>query len=84
MRLADAVELEAIEQDVQSGFTSLESFGNGLKIADFPEESRMRIDNGVKQNLPFEDGLVSVFVGGIFYGIGAVKDGEMKVIAREA
>ena len=82
MKLADSVTLEQIEKDVFCGFTSLETFAASIKSADFPEEMRVKIDNGVKVAMTDEDGLLSVCIGGKFYGIGCVKDHALKVIAR--
>lgn len=82
MKIENAVTLEEIEKDVLSGFTGLEEFGKSLKKLDFSEDLRMKIENGVK--LPIaEEGLISVYIGGVFYGIGSGVDGSLKIIARE-
>ena len=83
MRLEDAVGLEEIEKDISSGFISLEAFSSSLKMSDFPEEMRKRIDNGVKIKTTLSDGLCSIFVGGSFYGIGRSEKGVLKVVARD-
>ena len=83
MRVEDAVTLDRIEEHYTDGFVTLESFGKNLQTADFSEECRNRIDNGVKQKCALPNGLVSVFVGSRFYGIGQVSEGEMRIIARD-
>ena len=83
MRIEDAVTLEDIEKDILSGFTSLEQFSASLDRTEFSEEMRVKVENGVKQTLPNEDGLVSVFIGGAFYGIGCVTDHVLKMVARD-
>ena len=83
MTIENAVELTAIEEDISRGFTSLEAFGNSLNQADFSEDSRKAIENGTKQIVSISDGLVSVKIGGSFYGIGIVCSGEMKILARD-
>ena len=83
MRLEDAVTLERIQSDVTDGFVTLETFGASLQRADFSEKLRTKIENGVKQSVSLENGLASVFVGGEFYGIGEVKEGVLRVVARD-
>ena len=83
MRLEDAVTLDRIQMDCQDGFVTLEAFGKSLQCADFPEEIKVKIDNGVKQPFDAPNGLVSVSVGGAFYGIGQVTDGVVRIIARD-
>ncbi|MBO4473050.1 MAG: tRNA pseudouridine(55) synthase TruB [Clostridia bacterium] len=83
MRVEDAVTLERIEADISDGFVTLETFGKTLETADFSEEYRFKFDNGVKQPSSLPNGLVRVIVGGGFYGIGQVADGEIRMIARD-
>ena len=83
MRVEDAVTLERIEADISDGFVTLETFGKTLETADFSEEYRFKFDNGVKQSSSLPNGLVRVIVGGGFYGIGQVTDGELRMIARD-
>ena len=83
MRIEDGVTLERIEQDVSDGFVTLESFGKSLQNADFSEELRLKIENGVRQPFAAPNGLVSVTIGGKFYGIGQVTDGEVRILARD-
>ena len=83
MRLEDAVTLERIQSDVTDGFVILETFGASLQRADFSEKLRTKIENGVKQSVSLENGLASVYVGGEFYGIGEVKEGVLRVVARD-
>ena len=83
MTMESAATLQEIERDITKGFVSLEKFGGSLEIADFPEELRSKIENGVKQKTDLADGMVSVFVGSSFYGIGQVEAGELRVIARD-
>ena len=83
MDIRDAVELDAIRQDIRSGFTSLKEFGASLKRSDFSEKFRKAIENGVKQETKEADGLTAVYIEDGFYGIGEIKDGVMKIIARE-
>ena len=83
MRIEDSVTLDRIERDVNDGFVTLESFGRSLQRTDFPEKMRVKIENGVKQSVSLPNGLVSVFVGERFFGIGQVTDGTLSVLARD-
>lgn len=83
MTIENAATLEAIEKDVTQGFFSIEAFGRSLKNIDFSEDLRKSIENGVKQDGMKETGLVSVSIGGEFYGIGDAKDGQLKIVARD-
>ena len=83
MRIEDAVTFDKVQEDISNGFVSLETFGKTLERADFSEDLRIKIENGVKQKVELKDGLVSVYVGGIFYGIGQVSDGDLRIVARD-
>jgi len=83
MRIEDAVTFDKVQEDISNGFVSLETFGKTLERADFSEDLRVKIENGVKQKVELKDGLVSVYVGGIFYGIGQVSDGDLRIVARD-
>ena len=83
MKIEDAVTFDNVQEDISNGFVSLESFGKKLERADFSEDLRVKIVNGVKQKVGLEDGLVSVYVGSAFYGIGQVTDGELRIVARD-
>lgn len=83
MNLEDAVTLESIDADYLDGFVTLEAFGKSLQTADFSEDCRVKIDNGVRQPCLMPDGLVSVSISGSFYGIGQVADGKLRIIARD-
>ncbi len=83
MTIENAATLEMIENDPTQGFFSIETFGKSLKNIDFSEDFRKQIENGVKQDGVKETGLVSVSIGGEFYGIGEAKEGQLKIIARD-
>ena len=83
MTIENAASLEEIEQDENSGFFSLETFGKSLKNVDFSEDLRKKIENGIKMETSEENGLICVTVGGAFYGIGEAKDGALKIVARD-
>lgn len=83
MTIENATTIDVIEQDVTRGFFSLEAFGKSLKTVDFSEDLRKKIENGVKIETAPEEGLIAVSVGGKFYGIGAVKNGALEIVARD-
>ena len=83
MTIENATTLAEIEGDETKGFFSIEAFGKSLKSVDFSEDLRKKIENGVKIEIAEEEGLVSVTIGGVFYGIGAVKNGLLEIVARD-
>ena len=84
MDLEDAVDLEEIEKDIAKGFTSLDCFGKTLKNIDLSEDLRKKVENGVRLPTEEKEGLISLSIGGVFYGIASVQDGAIKVVARDA
>ena len=83
MTIENATTLAEVEGDETKGFFSIEAFGKSLKSVDFSEDLRKKIENGVKIEIAEEEGLVSVSIGGVFYGIGAVKNGLLEIVARD-
>lgn len=83
MCLDDAVTLEDVESDISRGFTDLESFSASLQCADYSEDFRKKIENGVRVDTTAEDGLVRVSIDGVFYGIGQITDHKIRILARD-
>ena len=83
MTIENVTTIMDIEEDLNSGFFSLERFGESLKTLDFSDDLKKKIDNGVKLEVEEEDGLYNVKIGGDFYAIGSVKDGIMEIVARD-
>ena len=83
MRIEDAVTIEEIEKDISRGFQTLEVFGDSLKKIEFSEENEKKLRNGVKMHVEENDCYVSVYLAGLFYGIGRIENNELSMIARE-
>jgi len=82
MKIEDAVEWQDVEKEISTGFTSLEQYSKLLNQSDFSEEMRKKIENGVPMKTDIVDGLTAVHIGGKFYAIGEVKNGDLRIVAR--
>lgn len=83
MHIEDSVTLVDVEKDISNGFVSLETFASRFDRIDFDFSELKKLDNGVKINVATINGICSVYVEGIFYGVGTVTNGKLSLIARE-
>lgn len=83
MTIESAATLEQVENNISSGFFSLEQFGKSLKTVDFSEDFKKKLDNGVKLETVEDDGLITVTVSGVFYALASVNNGLITIVARD-
>ncbi len=83
MSIDNAVNLEDIESNILNGFTNLDQFSKTLQCAEYSEDFRKKIENGIRVDSDCQDGLVRVVIGGKFFAIGEVIDHKIKIVARD-